>query len=154
MGAEGPHANHKTGRMAISLEGFCSWTIIQDPTQQRIHSSPGKEEIGSSRPTPPILPHQTFTFFLHRSQHHRDVTSEAMKKYGVLRRTSFSLWAPISTRMVLEIDFTVRQMYQCRWRICGEIAKSLCFVKSLYVSDCNKASLLKSATSLNSERPS
>ncbi|GBM72042.1 hypothetical protein AVEN_89796-1 [Araneus ventricosus] len=39
----------------------------------------------------------------------------------------------------LEIDFTVRQM--CRWRICGEIAKSLYFVMSLYVSVCNKASL-------------
>ncbi|GBM82604.1 hypothetical protein AVEN_255408-1 [Araneus ventricosus] len=40
----------------------------------------------------------------------------------------------------LEIDFTVRQMYQCRWRICGKIAKSLRFVMPLYVSDCNNAS--------------
>ncbi|GBN47085.1 hypothetical protein AVEN_180385-1 [Araneus ventricosus] len=32
MGAEGPHADHKTARMAISLEGFCSWTTMQDPT--------------------------------------------------------------------------------------------------------------------------
>ncbi|GBM62916.1 hypothetical protein AVEN_22325-1 [Araneus ventricosus] len=38
----------------------------------------------------------------------------------------------------LEIDFTVRQMFQCRWRICGKIAKSLYFVMPLYVSVCNK----------------
>ncbi|GBM67972.1 hypothetical protein AVEN_22448-1 [Araneus ventricosus] len=41
----------------------------------------------------------------------------------------------------LEIGFTIRQMYQCRWRICGEIAKSLYFVKPLYISDYNEASL-------------
>ncbi|GBM56009.1 hypothetical protein AVEN_45151-1 [Araneus ventricosus] len=41
----------------------------------------------------------------------------------------------------LEIDLTVRQMYQCLWRICGEIVKSLYFVISLYVSVCNRASL-------------
>ncbi|GBN49375.1 hypothetical protein AVEN_162332-1 [Araneus ventricosus] len=29
---EGPHADLKTAIMAISLEGFCSWTIMQDPT--------------------------------------------------------------------------------------------------------------------------
>ncbi|GBL76917.1 hypothetical protein AVEN_12593-1 [Araneus ventricosus] len=34
MGAEGPHVDHKTARMAISLEVFCSWTIMKDPTQQ------------------------------------------------------------------------------------------------------------------------
>ncbi|GBN14019.1 hypothetical protein AVEN_40625-1 [Araneus ventricosus] len=34
MGAEGSYADHKTSRMEISLEGFCSWTIMQDPTQQ------------------------------------------------------------------------------------------------------------------------
>ncbi|GBN73908.1 hypothetical protein AVEN_259132-1 [Araneus ventricosus] len=34
MGAEGPHVDHKTARMAISLKVFCSWTIMQDPTQQ------------------------------------------------------------------------------------------------------------------------
>ncbi|GBN11824.1 hypothetical protein AVEN_147003-1 [Araneus ventricosus] len=34
MGAEGPHADRKTARMVISLEGFCSWKIMQDPTQQ------------------------------------------------------------------------------------------------------------------------
>ncbi|GBM17139.1 hypothetical protein AVEN_251050-1 [Araneus ventricosus] len=33
MGAEGPHVDHKTARMAISLEVFCSWTIMQDPIQ-------------------------------------------------------------------------------------------------------------------------
>ncbi|GBN71710.1 hypothetical protein AVEN_218530-1 [Araneus ventricosus] len=34
MDAEGPRADHKTARMAISLEGFYSWTIMQDPIQQ------------------------------------------------------------------------------------------------------------------------
>ncbi|GBM28467.1 hypothetical protein AVEN_135644-1 [Araneus ventricosus] len=47
MGAEGPHADLKTERIAISLEGFGSWTIMQDPTQQGTHSSPGMGEIGS-----------------------------------------------------------------------------------------------------------
>ncbi|GBN08454.1 hypothetical protein AVEN_172676-1 [Araneus ventricosus] len=28
----------------------------------------------------------------------------------------------------IDIDFTVREMYRCRWRIRGEIAKSLYFV--------------------------
>ncbi|GBL66055.1 hypothetical protein AVEN_157623-1 [Araneus ventricosus] len=43
----------------------------------------------------------------------------------------------------LEIDFAVRQMYQYRWRICGKIAESWCFVMQLYVSliklHCEKA---------------
>ncbi|GBM33784.1 hypothetical protein AVEN_183042-1 [Araneus ventricosus] len=30
--------------------------------------------------TDPVLPHQTFTFFLHRSQHYRNVSSEAMRR--------------------------------------------------------------------------
>ncbi|GBM06218.1 hypothetical protein AVEN_269621-1 [Araneus ventricosus] len=41
----------------------------------------------------------------------------------------------------LEIDFTVRQMDQCRWRICGKIAKGLHIVMPIYVSVCNEASL-------------
>ncbi|GBN19879.1 hypothetical protein AVEN_73521-1 [Araneus ventricosus] len=32
--------------------------------------------------------------------------------------------------LFLEINLTLRQMYQGRWRICGEIAKSLYFVMS------------------------
>ncbi|GBM85651.1 hypothetical protein AVEN_150179-1 [Araneus ventricosus] len=34
----------------MRLQGFCPWTIMQDPTQQgnkRAHSSPGMGEIGS-----------------------------------------------------------------------------------------------------------
>ncbi|GBM20182.1 hypothetical protein AVEN_5699-1 [Araneus ventricosus] len=34
MGAEGPHADHKTA-MAICIEGFCSWTIMQRPRTAR-----------------------------------------------------------------------------------------------------------------------
>ncbi|GBN59967.1 hypothetical protein AVEN_103950-1 [Araneus ventricosus] len=30
MGAEGPHADHKTARTTINQKGFCSWTIMQD----------------------------------------------------------------------------------------------------------------------------
>ncbi|GBO20072.1 hypothetical protein AVEN_219802-1 [Araneus ventricosus] len=41
----------------------------------------------------------------------------------------------------LQIDYTLRQMHECRWRIRGKIAKSLYFVTPLYVSDCNKDSL-------------
>ncbi|GBM34259.1 hypothetical protein AVEN_60597-1 [Araneus ventricosus] len=37
-------------------------------------------------------------------------------------------------------DFTVRQMYQCRWRTCWKIAKKLYSVMTLYVSYWNKAS--------------
>ncbi|GBM74608.1 hypothetical protein AVEN_241037-1 [Araneus ventricosus] len=34
--------------------------------------------------------------------------SEAMKRCGRLRKTSLARWAPIFTRMVFEIDFTIR----------------------------------------------
>ncbi|GBN82269.1 hypothetical protein AVEN_204975-1 [Araneus ventricosus] len=65
MGAEGPHAYHKSARMVISLKGFCSWTIMQDSTQQGTQKNSfvagdGRDKI--TRPTDPILHHQTFTF--------------------------------------------------------------------------------------------
>ncbi|GBO08189.1 hypothetical protein AVEN_152606-1 [Araneus ventricosus] len=41
----------------------------------------------------------------------------------------------------LKIDFTVRQMHQCRRRSCRKIVKSLYFVMPLYASVCNKYSL-------------
>ncbi|GBO11573.1 hypothetical protein AVEN_5568-1 [Araneus ventricosus] len=87
MGAEGPHADPKTAGKAISLQAFCSWTILQDPSQQGTQKNTfvawdGRDWI--TRPTAPILPHQTFIFLLHRSHHYGDVTSEAMKKCGRL----------------------------------------------------------------------
>ncbi|GBL96982.1 hypothetical protein AVEN_254043-1 [Araneus ventricosus] len=68
MTAEGPHAYHKTARMAINFEGFCSWVITQDPTQQGSQKSTFVAWDGrdwTTWPTARILPHQTFTFFLH-----------------------------------------------------------------------------------------
>ncbi|GBN48005.1 hypothetical protein AVEN_243065-1 [Araneus ventricosus] len=82
MGAEVSHADQKTARMAINLEWVCSWTIKQDPTQQGKQKNTfidwnGRDSI--TQPTDPILPHQTFIFFLHGSQQNLDVTSVAMK---------------------------------------------------------------------------
>ncbi|GBL96921.1 hypothetical protein AVEN_182505-1 [Araneus ventricosus] len=62
MATEGPHADHKTARMAISLEGFWSWTIMQDPTQQGTQKNTfvawdGRDWI--TRSTSPILLHQS-----------------------------------------------------------------------------------------------
>ncbi|GBN31933.1 hypothetical protein AVEN_37918-1 [Araneus ventricosus] len=62
-----------------------------------------------------------------------------------------SLGHRFSAGWFLEIDFTVRQMFQCRWRICEKVAKSLYFVMPLYVSVCNKASFLKIMTKLTFE---
>ncbi|GBN32799.1 hypothetical protein AVEN_180180-1 [Araneus ventricosus] len=52
---------------------------MQDPTQQQTQRNTfaawdGTDEL--TRPTVPILLHQTFNFFLHRNIHYRDVTSE------------------------------------------------------------------------------
>ncbi|GBM12325.1 hypothetical protein AVEN_116769-1 [Araneus ventricosus] len=83
MGAEGHHTDHKTTRMSISLEGFCSWTIMQYPTQQATQKNTFVAWGGSDwfiRPEAPILPHQTFTISLHWSQHFREANSEAMKR--------------------------------------------------------------------------
>ncbi|GBM90685.1 hypothetical protein AVEN_217559-1 [Araneus ventricosus] len=49
MGAEGPHADYKTARMALSLKGF-SVGLCKTPHskgQNRTHSWPGMGEIGS-----------------------------------------------------------------------------------------------------------
>ncbi|GBM11196.1 hypothetical protein AVEN_133926-1 [Araneus ventricosus] len=78
MGAEGPHIDHKTATTAISLERFCSWTIMQDPTQQGTQKNTFVSRDGrdwTTRSTAPILPHQTFTLFLYR-----DITFEARKR--------------------------------------------------------------------------
>ncbi|GBM90514.1 hypothetical protein AVEN_215775-1 [Araneus ventricosus] len=65
MGAEGPHADHKIEKMAISIEEFCPWTIMQLPTQQgtqKTHSSPGMGEIGSPDLQPRSCPIRLSSF--------------------------------------------------------------------------------------------
>ncbi|GBM27419.1 hypothetical protein AVEN_25327-1 [Araneus ventricosus] len=64
-GCEISDADHKTARMAINLQTFCSWAIIQDPTQQGTQKNTfvawdGRDWI--TQPTALILPHQTYTF--------------------------------------------------------------------------------------------
>ncbi|GBM14676.1 hypothetical protein AVEN_97186-1 [Araneus ventricosus] len=104
MDSEGPYANRKTARMAISLEGFCSWTITQDPTQQETQKNTFFTWYGRdwmTRPTAPILPHQTFTFSLNRNQHYRTTAP-----WGRLATTSDSKskW-PHTRRIFSEIGF-------------------------------------------------
>ncbi|GBM76185.1 hypothetical protein AVEN_145235-1, partial [Araneus ventricosus] len=70
MDAYGPHTDHKTARKAMSLEGFCSWTIMQDPTQQETQTN--AFVVGDGRdcitgPKAPILDHQTFKFSAFKS---------------------------------------------------------------------------------------
>ncbi|GBM95904.1 hypothetical protein AVEN_107768-1 [Araneus ventricosus] len=78
MDAEGPHADYKTETMARV-------SFMDDNTRPYTARGPknsfvawgGRDWI--TRLTDPILPHQTFSFFLHSSQHYRDASSEAMK---------------------------------------------------------------------------
>ncbi|GBO35308.1 hypothetical protein AVEN_125560-2-1, partial [Araneus ventricosus] len=67
-------------RPGLLSPGFCSWTIMQDPTQKGTQGNTFVARDGRGW----ILPHQTFTFFLHRNEHPRDVISAAMKRCGRL----------------------------------------------------------------------
>ncbi|GBO27978.1 hypothetical protein AVEN_139322-1 [Araneus ventricosus] len=89
MGAERHRDDHETARMEISIEGFCSWTIMQDPTQQGTQKNAfvawdGRNWI--TQPTDSSLSNQTFTFF-----HCIEVST--IETGGV------SGWAPTFTRM-------------------------------------------------------
>ncbi|GBM20751.1 hypothetical protein AVEN_105974-1 [Araneus ventricosus] len=69
MGAEGPHADHNTARMAISLEGFCCWTIMQDTKQQGTQKNTvvtwdWRDWVTRST-APNLAPSDFFIFFLH-----------------------------------------------------------------------------------------
>ncbi|GBO30342.1 hypothetical protein AVEN_55112-1 [Araneus ventricosus] len=144
MGAEALHIDHKTASMAVNLEGLCSRTIMQDPTQQGTQKNTfvaWNGEIGSPGHSPDIAPLDCHFFPALKSalsgRHFRsnEEVQRAVKNF--LR----SLGHRFLPGWFLEIDFTVRKMYQCRWRICGEMAKNLNCVMPLYVSDCNKAFL-------------
>ncbi|GBM53961.1 hypothetical protein AVEN_18727-1 [Araneus ventricosus] len=64
MGVEGLHADHKTARMAMSLEGF--WTIMQASTQQGTQKKTFVAWHGGdwiTRPTDPVFAPSDFHLF-------------------------------------------------------------------------------------------
>ncbi|GBM66617.1 hypothetical protein AVEN_109025-1 [Araneus ventricosus] len=96
MGAEGPHADYNTARMAISLEGFGSWTIMQDPTQQGTQALPRMVDIGSPGPTAPIMPPSGFLLspalksaLLGRHLRRNEEMLQAVKNFFRSLRTNF-----------------------------------------------------------------
>ncbi|GBM18748.1 hypothetical protein AVEN_173832-1 [Araneus ventricosus] len=103
MGAEGPHADHKTAGMAISLEGFCSWTIIRPHTARDIKEHilrQGWERLDDPAYSPNLAPSDFLPFLALKSglpgRHFRSnkEVRQAVKNFLL------SLWAPIFTRMV------------------------------------------------------
>ncbi|GBO43304.1 hypothetical protein AVEN_105786-1 [Araneus ventricosus] len=132
--------------------GLLSWlssskTIMQDPTQQGAQKNAFVDWDGRgwmTLPTAPILPQHTFTFFLRLIQHYRGVASLPKQLRGAI--DCVELPSLSGHRFLpgwfLKIYLIIRQMYQCRWLICEEIAKSMYFVvMSLHVSVCNEAAL-------------
>ncbi|GBM90539.1 hypothetical protein AVEN_1299-1 [Araneus ventricosus] len=105
---------------------------------RKTHSSPGWERLDDTAYCPDVAPSIFHRFPASKSallgRHFRsnEEVRQAVKDF--LR----SLGTVFLPGWFLEIDFTARQMYRCRWRIYGEIAKSLYFVMSLYVYVCNK----------------
>ncbi|GBM34535.1 hypothetical protein AVEN_43190-1 [Araneus ventricosus] len=79
MGVEGPYADHKAANMAIKLDGFCSWTIMQDFTQGTLKNTfvtwDGRDWITRSEAP------SDFHLFPALSQHYQYVTSEPMKRF-------------------------------------------------------------------------
>ncbi|GBN93362.1 hypothetical protein AVEN_260733-1 [Araneus ventricosus] len=110
MGAEGPHTDRKTTRIAISLEGFCSWTIMQDPTQQGTQKNTSvtwnwRDWITRPRSCPIRLSPTLKSALSGRHFRSNEEVHHAVKNF--LRHRFLPGWLP-------ETDFTVRQTHQCR----------------------------------------
>ncbi|GBM39970.1 hypothetical protein AVEN_16026-1 [Araneus ventricosus] len=81
--AEGSHVDHETARMAISLDGFCPWTIMQDPhaardTKEHIRSL-GWERLDQSAYTPDLAPSDFYFFPALKSGRHFQSNEEVRK---------------------------------------------------------------------------
>lgn len=107
---------------------LCSWTKMQNHTQQGSHkirfiTLDGRDWI--TRPTAPILPHRTFTCSLHWKPTLR--TSLPKQCWGGAGCVTISCIAGhrVLPEWFLQTDCTLRQMSQCRWRLCRKIVQGV-----------------------------
>lgn len=127
------------------VEKFCSWTIMQDSTRQETQTNTfvswdGEDWI--TRPTVPILSHQTFLFYCIEV----NTIEKSMKRENRLWRNSLHRWRPKFINVISWNWFRGTKNILVSVATMWKHSQKYAFVHDAIVCFCNKASLWKRMT--------